>query len=90
MSLMIKTNDTRNPLTKSVLSLYRKMSDLNKDNALNLQEFCIAMHLVVAVRHGIDLPDRLPPIMLPSEYQDSTQGKREHAMQRTSLLIADR
>lgn len=40
------------------------MSDLNKDFALNLEEFCIAMHLVVAVKHNVELPASLPLCML--------------------------
>ena len=45
----------------------RHLSDINKDNALNLDEFCIAMHLVVALRHGLELPSTLPAILLPAK-----------------------
>ena len=48
-----------------LLSINRQLSDVNKDNALNLDEFCIAMHLVVALRHGLDLPAVLPGVLLP-------------------------
>ena len=37
-----------------------QLSDMDKDAALNLTEFCIAMHLVVAVKHGVELPTVLP------------------------------
>ena len=45
----------------------RHLSDINKDNALNLDEFCIAMHLVVALRHGLELPSTLPAVLLPGK-----------------------
>lgn len=48
-------------------TLLRHLSDLNKDNALNLDEFCIAMHLVVAMRHGLELPLTLPKVLLPEK-----------------------
>ncbi|UYV77567.1 REPS1 [Cordylochernes scorpioides] len=48
------------------LSRIWHLSDLDKDGALTLEEFCIAMHLVVLRRHQIDLPaETLPPSMLP-------------------------
>ena len=37
---------------------------MDKDAALNLNEFCIAMHLVVAVKHGVDLPPILPQTLI--------------------------
>ena len=47
--------------------VHRRLSDLDNDHALNLEEFCIAMHLVVAVRHGHELPQELPPTLLPTD-----------------------
>lgn len=41
------------------------MSDVNRDGALSLDEFCTAMHLVVLRRNDIELPDTLPPILQP-------------------------
>lgn len=37
------------------------LSDVNQDGLLSLDEFCIAMHLSVAKRHGLPLPQVLPP-----------------------------
>ncbi|XP_057305771.1 ralBP1-associated Eps domain-containing protein 1-like isoform X2 [Hydractinia symbiolongicarpus] len=54
-------------LPTEILSKIWHLSDLDKDFALNLDEFSIAMHLVVAVRHGVDLPQFLPPTLLPKE-----------------------
>ena len=53
-----------------VASFKRHLSDLNKDNALNLDEFCIAMHLVVALRHGLELPSTLPSVLLPEKKEE--------------------
>uniref|UniRef100_A0A2C9KXP9 EF-hand domain-containing protein n=1 Tax=Biomphalaria glabrata TaxID=6526 RepID=A0A2C9KXP9_BIOGL len=42
-----------------------QLSDLNCDGALSLEEFCIAMHLVVLRRNDIELPDHLPVSLMP-------------------------
>ena len=38
---------------------------MNRDGALSLEEFCTAMHLVVLRRNEIELPDHLPPALVP-------------------------
>jgi len=43
----------------------RQLSDVNRDGALSLEEFCTAMHLVVLRRNDIELPESLPPALLP-------------------------
>lgn len=47
------------------LSQIWNLADINKDGALSLEEFCIAMHLVVLRRHEVELPDRLPLSLMP-------------------------
>ncbi|XP_059175036.1 ralBP1-associated Eps domain-containing protein 1-like isoform X2 [Physella acuta] len=47
------------------LSKIWQLSDLNCDGALSLEEFCIAMHLVVLRRNDIELPDHLPISLMP-------------------------
>lgn len=42
-----------------------QLSDVTKDGALSLQEFNTAMHLVVLRRNHIELPDVLPPQLIP-------------------------
>jgi hypothetical protein len=42
------------------LSRIWQLSDVDKDGALNLEEFCIAMHLVVLRRNRVELPNVLP------------------------------
>ena len=53
---------------------FRHLSDINKDNALNVDEFCIAMHLVVALRHGLELPSTLPNVLLPVNKETAVSG----------------
>ncbi|XP_023220079.1 ralBP1-associated Eps domain-containing protein 1-like [Centruroides sculpturatus] len=47
------------------LSKIWQLSDIDKDGALTIEEFCTAMHLVVLRRNNIDLPDVLPPSLVP-------------------------
>ena len=56
----------------SVCLFSRNLADLDNDGALNFQEFCIAMHIVVAVRHGLEVPATLPQYLTPEKYE--TQG----------------
>ncbi|XP_018576410.1 ralBP1-associated Eps domain-containing protein 1 [Anoplophora glabripennis] len=42
-----------------------QLADVTKDGALSLQEFNTAMHLVVLRRNHIELPDVLPPTLMP-------------------------
>jgi hypothetical protein len=42
-----------------------QLADVTKDGALSLQEFNTAMHLVVLRRNHIELPDALPPTLIP-------------------------
>lgn len=44
----------------------RQLSDVTKDGALSLEEFNVAMHLVVLRRNNIALPDTLPSTLIPS------------------------
>ncbi len=44
---------------------FRQLSDVDRDGALSLEEFCIAMHLVVLRRNDIELPANLPPALIP-------------------------
>ncbi|CAH1798719.1 unnamed protein product, partial [Owenia fusiformis] len=47
------------------LSKIWNLADVNKDGALSLEEFFAAMHLVVLRRNDIELPDHLPPSLIP-------------------------
>ncbi|XP_074650205.1 ralBP1-associated Eps domain-containing protein 1-like isoform X2 [Tubulanus polymorphus] len=47
------------------LSKIWQLSDVNKDGALSLDEFCTAMHLVVLRRNEVEIPDKLPASLMP-------------------------
>lgn len=47
------------------LSKIWQLSDVNRDGALSLEEFCTAMHLVVLRRNDVELPSQLPPSLVP-------------------------
>ncbi|XP_023937245.1 ralBP1-associated Eps domain-containing protein 1 isoform X2 [Bicyclus anynana] len=42
-----------------------QLSDITKDGMLTLEEFSIAMHLIVLRRNGIPVPDALPACLVP-------------------------
>lgn len=52
-------------LPTAELSHIWQLSDVTKDGALSLTEFCTAMHLVVLRRNKIALPKQLPPALDP-------------------------
>lgn len=64
----------------SELSRIWQLSDVDKDGALTLEEFCTAMHLVVLRRNNIELPDLLPDTLVPEfsalNTEFITNGKR--------------
>ena len=64
----------------------RHLSDIDKDNALNLDEFCIAMHLVVALRHGLELPSTLPGVLLHTRKE--AEGEKTPFFQLWELVIS--
>lgn len=53
------------------LSKIWQLSDVDKDGALTLDEFCVAMHLVVLRRNRVELPNELPltlrPVISPAD-----------------------
>ena len=59
-------------------SFQRQLSDVNKDGTLSLAEFCTAMHLVVARKHKVDLPDQLPASLVPVISLKQDEGQIPH------------
>ncbi|KAI1294591.1 RalBP1-associated Eps domain-containing protein 1 [Halotydeus destructor] len=57
---MAKAFFEKSKLPVSELSKIWQLSDVDKDGALNIEEFCVAMHLVVLRRNHVDLPPTLP------------------------------
>jgi hypothetical protein len=44
----------------------RDLSDIDKDGSLDLEEFCIAMHLTFNCINGNEAPISLPPSLIPA------------------------
>ena len=51
----------------SVVSHNRRLADMDKDNALSEEEFCVAMKLVLLRRKGYRLPSSLPDALRSAE-----------------------
>lgn len=52
-------------LAKAQLRAVWALSDIDKDGALDLQEFCLALYLVDLAKAGAELPATLPSNMVP-------------------------
>ena len=50
---------------------YRKLSDIDNDGSLSLQEFIVAMKLVLARRQSFDIP-----LLLPDELRNIGLNKQ--------------
>lgn len=57
---------TKSKLPIPELSHIWELSDVDRDGALNLLEFCAAFHLIVARKNGYTLPETLPQTLLPT------------------------
>lgn len=80
----------KSTLPNETLSRIWNLSDRDKDGALNLDEFCIAMHLVVAVVHGMDLPSSLPASLIDrDEVTQVTVDDVDLGDEDVSQLISD-
>ncbi len=51
--------------------LFRKLSDIDNDGSLTLQEFIVAMKLVLIRRQGYDIP-----VLLPDQLNNITHYKQ--------------
>uniref|UniRef100_A0A6B2L1M4 Epidermal growth factor receptor substrate 15-like 1 n=1 Tax=Arcella intermedia TaxID=1963864 RepID=A0A6B2L1M4_9EUKA len=60
-------------LPSKTLARVWELSDINKDGKLDLQEHCVAMYLVSAVKAGLQLPSPLPQSLLSSIWACKTQ-----------------
>ncbi|KAG0743241.1 hypothetical protein G6F62_004993 [Rhizopus arrhizus] len=43
-----------------------RLADFDNDGYMDIDEFCIAMHLISAVQNGAQLPEKLPATLLPN------------------------
>ncbi|RCI04685.1 hypothetical protein CU098_002986 [Rhizopus stolonifer] len=53
-------------LANEQLAQIWRLSDFDNDGYMDLDEFCIAMHLIKAVQNGAQLPEKLPSTLLPN------------------------
>ena len=60
-----KSEMVKSRLPNSVLGKIWKLSDIDKDGMLDLEEFCLAMHLVKIKAENHDLPTELPQHLVP-------------------------
>lgn len=51
--------------TEQLAQIWR-LADFDNDGYMDIDEFCIAMHLIKAVQNGAKLPDKLPPTLMPN------------------------
>lgn len=52
-------------LAKPALRAIWSLADIDKDGNLDKYEFCIAMHLIEQAKKGQEVPNALPPAMIP-------------------------
>jgi EH domain-containing protein 3/EH domain-containing protein 1 len=43
-----------------------RLSDFDNDGYMDIDEFCIAVHLIKAVQNGAQLPEKLPATLMPN------------------------
>ena len=60
-----KAEMVKSKLPNSVLGKIWKLSNIDKDGALDADEFALAMHLINVKLGGYDLPAELPEHLIP-------------------------
>ncbi|KAG2194106.1 hypothetical protein INT47_003049 [Mucor saturninus] len=51
--------------TEQLAQIWR-LADFDNDGYMDIDEFCIAMHLIKAMQNGAQLPDKLPHTLMPN------------------------
>ena len=64
-NLSAKEEMIKSKLPNSVLGKIWKLSDVDRDGLFDADEFALAMYLMNIKLHGNDLPDTLPPHLIP-------------------------
>ncbi|KZS09654.1 RalBP1-associated Eps domain-containing protein [Daphnia magna] len=75
-------------LPTAELSHIWQLSDVTKDGALSLTEFCTAMHLVVLRRNKIALPKQLPPALDPLQMLEVAPPTSQSTLVASTVAIA--
>jgi hypothetical protein len=65
LSSAAKAEMVKSKLPNSVLGKVWKLSDLDKDGMLDIDEFALSMHLINVKLDGHDLPAELPEHLVP-------------------------
>lgn len=61
----------KSKLPNSVLGKIWKLSDIDKDGYLDMDEFALALHLIQVKLEGHDLPVELPDHLVPPTKRDN-------------------
>lgn len=68
--VVAKAEMVKSKLPNSVLGKIWKLSDIDKDGFLDMDEFALAMHLIQVKLEGHDLPIDLPDHLIPPSKRD--------------------
>lgn len=66
-----KAEMVKSKLPNSVLGKIWKLSDIDKDGYLDMDEFALALHLIQVKLEGHDLPAELPEHLVPPSKRDN-------------------
>ncbi|XP_026677090.1 LOW QUALITY PROTEIN: EH domain-containing protein 1-like [Diaphorina citri] len=69
-----KAQMMKSKLPNSVLGKVWKLSDIDQDGYLDSDEFAVAMHLISKKLEGHELPNELPPSLLPPARRKRQEG----------------
>ncbi len=64
----------KSKLPSSILRRIWALSDIDQDGQLDRDEFCVAMFLIDHKLSGNDLPDKLPPNVIPPSKKNLRKG----------------
>ena len=65
-----KAEMVKSKLPNSVLGKVWKLADVDRDGMLDIDEFALAQHLISIKMDGHDLPNELPPHLIPPSKKD--------------------
>jgi hypothetical protein len=78
---LAKQEMSKSSLPNPVLAKIWRLSDVDKDGALDADEFALAMHLIKVKLEGHDLPDELPEHLIPPTKVTSPYRERNGSQQ---------
>lgn len=76
-SLAAKSELQKSKLPNSVLSKIWKLSDIDCDGFLDIEEFALAMHLINIKLDGNELPNVLPEHLIPPSHRLNAVAEEE-------------